>query len=784
MKISVKLYSGFTVIVILMLTLASITYVNLSRLSEANTWNEHTYEVLSEVQGILESLINIETGQRGFALSGIEASLEPYHGGKEAFETHFNKGTKLTSDNPKQQQRFKQLNESYQQWITQAIDPANALRREVVNGTNSMDMVVAFEQAAKGKTAMDAMRVLIGDIQAEEKRLLTLRQQESSALKKTTLNLLVSLSTIAAVLAGIIAFFIIRSITRPLKIAVEVASEIAIGNLNSHITVRGSDETAELLNAMQTMTNTLREFSAAQQEMAVKHESGIIDHFVDEENFPGVFGQLAKGNNDLVASNINITMKAVEITSRYAAGDLSGTMDRLPGQRAQITEAVDGIKNSLQDISAEIKGLVASAVAGNFAARGNESKFQNEFKDMIVALNQLMETSDTGLNDVSRVLTAMSMGHLNETIEGSYQGTFNKLKEGSNTTGKQLRAMVAQIKTMVSAAAAGDFSVRGDINEYQNEFRDMVSGLNQLMQTTDTGLGEVSRVLKALAICDLTDSIKGEYQGTFLQVKEDANTTVEQLRLVMSQIGQASDAISAGASQIASGNQDLSTRTEQQASNLEETSAAMEQIQVTVENNANSSNEAKQLANTTNIGVVKGGDAVMEVAVTMSEIQANSEKIADIIGVIDSIAFQTNILALNAAVEAARAGEDGRGFSVVASEVRNLAQRSANAAKEIKNLISTSVAKVNIGAKQVRDTESAMNEAVLSCKQVALLVTQISDASREQSSGITEVTKAVGQMDEATQQNSTLVEEAAAAAESLQSQASNLVQMVAKFKQR
>jgi methyl-accepting chemotaxis protein len=783
MKISVKLYSGFTVIVILMLTLASITYVNLSRLSEANTWNEHTYKVLSEVQGILESLINIETGQRGFALSGIEASLEPYHGGKEAFETHFTKVTKLTSDNPKQQQRFKQLNDSYQQWMTQAIDPANTLRRDVVNGINTMDKVIAFEQAAKGKTAMDAMRVLIGDIQAEEKRLLTLRKGESSALEETTLSLLVSLSTLATVLAGIIAFFIIRRITRPLKIAVEVANEIAQGNLNSEIKVTGSDETAELLNAMQTMTNTLQEFSSAQQEMAMKHESGIVDHFVNAENFPGIFGQLAKENNELVASNIDITMKAVEVTSRYAAGDLSSTMDRLPGQRAQITEAVDGIKNSLQAISAEIKDLVESAVAGNFAARGNESKFQNEFKDMIVGLNKLMETSDTGLNDVSRVLTAMSRGHLNETIEGDYQGTFNKLKEGSNTTGKQLRAMVAQIKAMVSAAGAGDFSVRGDTNQYQNEFRDMVAGLNQLMETSDTGLGEVSRVLKALARCDLTDSIKGEYQGTFLQVKEDANTTVEQLRLVVEQISQASDAISAGASQIASGNQDLSTRTEQQASNLEETSAAMEEFQVTVENNANSSNEAKQLADTTNVGVVKGGDAVMEVAVTMSEIQANSEKIADIIGVIDSIAFQTNILALNAAVEAARAGEEGRGFSVVASEVRNLAQRSANAAKEIKDLISTSVAKVNTGAKQVKNTETAMNEAVLSCKQVALLVTQISEASREQSSGVTEVTRAVGQMDEATQQNSTLVEEAAAAAERLQSQAGNLVQMVSKFKQ-
>ncbi|MBL8491223.1 MAG: diguanylate cyclase, partial [Rhodocyclaceae bacterium] len=281
---------------------------------------------------------------------------------------------------------------------------------------------------------------------------------------------------------------------------------------------------------------------------------------------------------------------------------------------------------------------------------------------------------------------------------------------------------------------------------------------------------------------DLTKKIDAEYEGTFGQLKDDTNTTVERLREVVGRIKEASDAINTAAQEIAAGNQDLSSRTEEQASSLEETASSMEELNATVKQNAENARQANDLARKSNEAVTRGGEAVKRVVSTMGDIQDSSKKIADIIGVIDSIAFQTNILALNAAVEAARAGEQGRGFAVVATEVRNLAQRSATAAKEIKALIAESVDKVEGGAKLVGQAGSAMDEVVVSFQQVAALVTEIAGASREQASGIEQVTQAVSQMDEVTQQNAALVEEAAAAAESLEEQAQNLVQSVGMFK--
>lgn len=295
-------------------------------------------------------------------------------------------------------------------------------------------------------------------------------------------------------------------------------------------------------------------------------------------------------------------------------------------------------------------------------------------------------------------------------------------------------------------------------------------------------ISEIKRVLTSLSDGDLTARIQGNFGSEFAELNLAINNFSSHINQVIARINQAASTISVSARQIAKGNSDLSTRTEQQASSLEETSSTMEELTSTVRLNSENTNTADQLANEASGVALNGGEVIAEVVTTMSAINDSAEKISDIIGVIDGIAFQTNILALNAAVEAARAGEQGRGFAVVASEVRALAQRSANAAKDIKTLISDSVVKIENGNELVNQSGETMDKVVTSIKNVTHIMKEINEATREQSSGIEEVSKAILQMDDVTQQNAALVEEAAAASENMQSEAEKLAAMVDSFK--
>ena len=281
---------------------------------------------------------------------------------------------------------------------------------------------------------------------------------------------------------------------------------------------------------------------------------------------------------------------------------------------------------------------------------------------------------------------------------------------------------------------------------------------------------------------DLTRRLDTHGNDELTQIARAFNEFVNKIALVLMRIRESSESVRLASTEIASGNQDLSSRTEQQASSLEETAAAMEQLTATVQQNAENARQANQLAADASQVATHGGTVVGQVVQTMGGIESSARKIVDIIGVIDGIAFQTNILALNAAVEAARAGEQGRGFAVVASEVRTLAQRSATAAKEIKALIDDSVHQVSVGSQLVHDAGATMNKVVESVRRVTAIVAEISNASQEQSTGIAEIGTAVSHMDQGTQQNAALVEQATAAAQALQQQAAQLADIVAGFK--
>jgi methyl-accepting chemotaxis protein len=304
----------------------------------------------------------------------------------------------------------------------------------------------------------------------------------------------------------------------------------------------------------------------------------------------------------------------------------------------------------------------------------------------------------------------------------------------------------------------------------------------RMMQQVAAALTRAARVAREVAEGNLDVEVAVDRQDEIGDLQKALGAMRDSLSHTVSQVRSATDSINTASSEIASGNQDLSARTEQAASNLEETAASMEELTSTVSQSADAARQANQLAASASEVAVRGGQVVSQVVSTMEEINHSSKKISDIIGVIDGIAFQTNILALNAAVEAARAGEQGRGFAVVASEVRSLAQRSAEAAKEIKGLIGTSVDKVETGSRLVADAGQTMSEIVGSVQRVSDIIGEITSASSEQSNGIAQVNTAVSQLDQMTQQNAALVEQSAAAAESLKDQATRLAQVVQVFR--
>jgi len=343
-------------------------------------------------------------------------------------------------------------------------------------------------------------------------------------------------------------------------------------------------------------------------------------------------------------------------------------------------------------------------------------------------------------------------------------------------------AIEKEINHLVGAANAGDFTIQLPVAGKEGFFLNLTEGLNSLTATANSGLTDVLRVINSMAEGDLTNKIDKNYDGIFGALKDSVNTTINNLMEVITEIRTASVTLRSGASEIATGNADLSKRTEEQASSLEETASSMEEMTSVVKQGAENSRDANELSQTAKKKATDGGIVVQRAVTAMEEINKSSKEIADIIGVIEEIAFQTNLLALNAAVEAARAGEQGRGFAVVAGEVRNLAQRSADASKEIKDLIRNSEAKVAEGSNLVNESGKTLADIEEAVIKVSAMIEDISAGAEEQTSGIEQVNTAVAQMDEMTQQNAALVEQASASSEAVSDRAAGLAKMVDFFR--
>lgn len=659
----------------------------------------------------------------------------------------------------------------------------------------------------------------------------TLEAETAQVISKGEIANYVMVLLLIAFASGL-GYFIVSTVKKrlgmdPVELS-ELAGRFSDGDFSAHIALPVGDETS-VAHSMQVLQRTLSKLSTETNRLAQAAIEGQLSTRAETAAFNGEFKRLVEGFNqtlDGVIVPLNVAASYVadiskgnipdKITATYH-GDFNAIKDNL-------NHCIDAVNALIADANM----LSEAAVAGRLSTRADASKHEGDFRKIVEGVNHTLDAVISPLNVAAEYVDHIAKGQIPPKITDTYHGDFNTIKNNLNQCIDAVNALIMDANHLSQAAVKGKLSTRADASKHNGDFRKIIEGVNHTLDAVIVPLNMAASYVARIAHGDIPAEITAPYYGDFNEIKNNLNTCIQAINQLLEDsallaqaakegriqvrademkhagdfrkviagvnqtldlivepikaVRQAVEAIDTAASEIASGNNQLSRRTEDQAASLEETAASMEQFASIVKHNAENAQEANQLALTASNVAENGGQVVREAIASMNAMNESARQIEDIIAVIDGIAFQTNILALNAAVEAARAGEQGRGFAVVANEVGALAQRSSVAAKEINGLISTSVNNTYDAVKQVDLAGKTMEEVVSSVKKVSEIMRDISEASFEQSKGIEQVNQAITHIDEATQQNAALVEEAAAAAESLLDQANQLSQSVQRFK--
>ncbi len=555
-------------------------------------------------------------------------------------------------------------------------------------------------------------------------------QSNATALTMVGLGLLIMILSI------IVAVVIASLIAKPLRELVEVADAVASGNLNVNIRNDAKDETGMLARSFSAVVYNINHIITDIDSMYKNHEDGMMDDRIASEKYEGSYKTMTNGINKMTGSYVDMLHDIFNVLGHIAKGSFNEKLQAYKGQKAVANKETDLLLNTIKDIVAQIDMLATAGANGNLNARSDASQFSGEWANIVDGLNDVLNAVLAPINEAQAVLSSMSEGDFTNTMNGNYKGDFATMKTSIHSTQKSIASYITEITTILQSMADGD----------------------------------------------LRHNIDRQYLGQFSSIKDSIHTISSSLSKTMNEINMASEQVLAGARQISESSMSLAEGTTEQASSIEELNASIDLINGQTQSNALNATDANALSQRSVENAQSGNKEMHDMLTSMDGIKESSQSIAKIIKVIEDIAFQTNLLALNAAVEAARAGAMGKGFSVVAEEVRNLADKSQRAAKETADLIENSISRVESGQIIAQRTADSLRLIVDNAGEVSGLITGIAHSSNEQALSISQVSIGLSQISQVIQTNSATSEESASASQQLSSQAEVLRQMVSFFK--
>ncbi|TCL62565.1 methyl-accepting chemotaxis protein [Hydrogenispora ethanolica] len=592
-------------------------------------------------------------------------------------------------------------------------------------------------------------------------------------------NIVLLISLIFLVVGGVISYFLAYQISNPIEIAVAHLGGVAIGNLEINapeVFLARSDEIGKLAHAVQNITEDLREKASAAKQIA---------------------------GGDL---NVRLTMKS---------------------EQDVLTQNLNIMAQNIHHVIEDINMLAGAAIEGDLSVRADAERHDGDYRKIVTGINETLDAIILPLNDANEILQKLSVNDYTSAIQADkYQGMLRQFAENINLvrsqlltiqdyfikvsegdisrleelrkTGKRsendqmvpavmkmmqaIRDLIAEVNRISEAAVGGDLKIRGNSEQFEGGYREIVGGFNRSLDAIIEPIDETSEVLQEMATGNLTVEVSENYRGDHAILAQAVNKTIDSFNEVLGEFHSASSQVASGAQQVSASSQVMSQAASEQASTTEEITSSMTEIATQTKRNAESATQANHLAKEAQEQARAGNEQMQKMLESMKTINESSTNISKIIKVIDEIAFQTNILALNAAVEAARAGQHGKGFAVVAEEVRNLAARSANAAKETTGMIESSIQRVEAGTRIANETAESLERIVNGITKAADLVRDIAIASNEQATGISQVNQGINQIAQVTQTNTATSQQSAATSEELAGQAEMLKEMVQRFK--